>query len=171
MTAGKDQAEPVVFKVVILKAVVFVLIGPSGRTRLRFEMSPELVLRRIKSCPSTQSINGFESGRRNQPWSRVAGYSTARPHAQRSREGLVHRLLGKIKITEQANQSCQDPPRIHPIKGIEQFAYLLHGTLRHDDDCSKPATPNQFGKTADRQRLRCRHAPWAARLVHHTTGL
>src|SRR5580692_8035501 len=149
MTAGKNQAQPVVFKGVILKAVFF--IRPFGRTRLRFEMSRELVLRRIKSCPSTQSIDGFESGRRNQPWSRVAGYSTPRPQAQRSRKGFVHRLLGKIKITEQANQSCQDSSRIHAIEGVEQFAYLLGGrlgydTLGHDDDLSKPAIPNQFGK-------------------------
>src|SRR5580692_12499549 len=113
MTAGKNQAQPVVFKGVILKAVLFIFIGPFCRTRLRFEMSRELVLRRIKSCPSTQGIDGFESGRRNQPWSRVAGYSTPRPQAQRSRKGFVHRLLGKIKITEQADQSCQDSSRIH----------------------------------------------------------
>src|SRR5271167_944437 len=139
MTAGKNQAQPI-----ILKGVLF--LGASRRTRLRFEMSRELVLRRIESCPSTQSINGFESGRRNQPWSRVAGYSTPRPQAQRSRKGFVHRLLGKIKITEQADQSCQDSSRIHAIKGVEQFAYLLGGTLGHGDDLSKPATPNQLGK-------------------------
>src|ERR1035438_6257446 len=143
MTAGKNQAQPIVFKPVILKAV---LLRSFRRTPLRFEISHELVLRGIKSCPSTQSINGFESGRRNQPWSRVAGYSTARPQAQRSRKGFVHRLLGKIKIAEQADQSCQDSPRIHAIKGVEQFAYLLGGMLGHDDDLSKPATPNQFGK-------------------------
>src|SRR5712691_5518704 len=132
MTAGKNQAQPIVFKA-ILKAVL--LIGPFRRTRLRFEIAHELVLRRIKSCPSTQSINSFESGRRNQPWPRVAGYPTPRPQAQRSRKGFVHRLLGKIKITEQADQSCQDPSRIHAIKGVEQFAYLviyrLGGTLGH----------------------------------------
>src|SRR5229473_7025064 len=139
MTAGKDQAKPI-----ILKRVLF--IGPFRRTPLLFEISRELVLRRIKSCPSTQSINGFESGRRNQPWSRVAGYSTLRPQAQRSRKGFVHRLLGKIKITEQADQSCQDSSRIHAIKGVEQFAYLFGGPLGHEDDLSKPATPNQFGK-------------------------
>src|SRR5437762_384229 len=153
MTAGKNQTQAIIFKA-ILKAVLF--IGPCRctgffkRTPLRFEISHELVLRRIKSCPSTQSINGFESGRRNQPWSRVAGYSTPRPQAQRSRKGFVHRLLGKIKITEQADQSCQDSSRIAAIKGVEQFAYLLiyllGGTLGHDDDRSKPATPNQFGK-------------------------
>src|SRR5580700_11276990 len=144
MTAGKDQAQPIILKAIVLKAVLF--IGPFPRTPLRFEISHELVLRRIKSCPSTQSINGFESGRRNQPWSRVIGYSTLRPQAQRSRKGFVHRLLGKIKITEQADQSCQDSSRIHAIKGVEQFAYLLGGTLGHDDDLSKPATPNQFSK-------------------------
>src|SRR3984957_11650010 len=144
MTAGKNQAQPIIFKAIILKAVLF--LGPFRRTPLRFEISHELVFRRIKSCPSTQSINGFESGRRNQPWSRVAGYSTPRPQAQCSRKGFVHRLLGKIKITEQADQSCQDSSRLRAIKGVEQFAYLLRGTLRHDDDLSKPATPNQFGK-------------------------
>src|SRR5256714_5902490 len=118
MTTGKNQTQPVVFEALLC-------IGPSRRTRLHFEMSHQFVLGRIKSCPSTQSINGFESGRRNQPWSRVIGYSTLWPQAQRSCKGFVHRLLGKIKITEQADQSCQDSSRIHAIKGVEQFAYLL----------------------------------------------
>ena len=127
MTAGKNQSQPIVFK-----AVLF--IGPFRRTPLRFEISHELVLRRIKSCPSTQSIHGFESGRRNQPWSRVVGYSTPRPYAQRSRKGFVHRLLGKIKITEQADQSCQDSSRIDAIKGVEQFAYLVMYLLGERSD-------------------------------------
>src|SRR5439155_14677131 len=146
MTAGKNQAQPI-----ILKAVLF--IGPFRRTSLPFEISHELVLRRIKSRPSTQSINGSESGRRNQPWPRVIGYSTTGPRAQRSRKGFVHRLLGQIKIAEQADQSCQDSSRIHAIKGVEQFAYLLiyrlGETLGHDfahnGERSKPATRNQFG--------------------------
>src|SRR5438045_4229252 len=149
MTASKNQAQAIIFKA-ILKVVLFIgpciCIGPFGRTPFRFEISHELVLRRIKSCPSAQSINGFEAGSRNQPWSRVAGYSTPRPQGQRSRKGFVHGLLGKIKITEQADQSCQDSSGIHAIKGVEQFAYLLGGTLGHDDDCSKPATPNQSRK-------------------------
>src|SRR6266498_3691671 len=147
MTARKNQTQAIIFKA-ILEAVLFIgpclCIGFFERTQLRFEISRELVLRGIKSCPSAQSINGFESGRRNQPWSRVVGYSTLRPQAQRSRKGFVHRLLGKIKITEQADQSCQDSSRIHAIKGVEQFADLLGGTLGHDDDPSKPATPHQF---------------------------
>src|SRR6516165_8262132 len=147
MTAGKNQAQPIIFKTALKTFLKTVLsIGLFRRTPLRFEMSRELVLRRIKSRSSTQSINGFESGRRNQPWSRVAGYFTPWPQAQRSCKSFVHRLLGKIKITEQADQSCQDSSRIHAIKGVEQFAYLLGGTLGHDDDLSKPATPNQFGK-------------------------
>src|ERR1700678_194964 len=139
MTAGKDQAQPIIFNGVLV-------IGPFRRTPSRFEISHELVLRRIKSCSSTQSINGFESSCRNQPWSRVIGYSALRPQAQRSRKGLVHRLLGKIEIAEQSNQRRQDPSRIHAIKGVEQFANLLRGTLRHDDDFSKAATQNQFCK-------------------------
>src|SRR5438309_4895104 len=144
MTARKNQTQPI-----IINAVLF--IGAFRRTQLRFEISRELVLRRIKSCPSTQSINGFESGRRNQPWPRVAGYSTPRPQAQRSRKGVVHRLLGKIKITEIADQSCQDSSRIHAIKGVEQFAYLLGGTLGHNDDLSKPVTRNQLANGGSMQ--------------------
>jgi hypothetical protein len=71
----------------------------------------------------------------------------------------VHRLLGKIKITEQADQSSQDSSRLHAIKGVDQFAYLLGGTLGHDDDLSKPATPNQFGK----RRIRRIDAKWLGR--------
>src|SRR5579871_1599551 len=115
--------------------------------QLRFEISREIILRRVKSCPSPQSINGFESGRRNQPGSRVVGYSTVRPQAQRSRKGFVHRFFGEIKITEQADQSCQNSSRIHAVKGVQQFAYLLgYGKVGHDDDLSKPSTTNQFGK-------------------------
>src|SRR5258705_7632498 len=138
MTASKNQAQPIIFQAVLFIGPCL-SIGPFGRTQLRFEISRELVLRRIKSCSSTQSINGFESGRRNQPWSRVAGYSTLRPQAQCCRKGFVHRLLGKIKITEQADQSCQYSSRLHAIKRVEQFAYLLGGMLGHDDDLSNPA--------------------------------
>ena len=56
----------------------------------------------------------------------------------------MHRLLGKIKIAEQANQSCQDSSRIQAIKGVEQFAYLVNyllgGTFEHDDNLSKPVS-------------------------------
>src|SRR6185295_8731485 len=104
MTARKDQAQAVIFKA-ILKMVLFigpcVCIGFFERTPLRGEMSGEFVLGSIKSCASAQSINGFESGRRDQPGSRVAGESTRRPQAQRRRKGFVHRLLGKIEITKQ----------------------------------------------------------------------
>src|SRR5579872_627812 len=165
MTAGKNQAQPVVFKAEILKTVF--CIGHLRRTRLRFEMPREFVLRCIESCASTQSVNGFESSCRNQPWSRVVGYTIPRPQAEGSRKGFVHRLLGKIEITEQADQSCQDSSRIPAIKRVEQFAYsvlvLLGGTLRHrrlgydalghEEDLSKPAIPNQF-RMADQIKLR-----------------
>src|SRR6185369_1312341 len=141
MTAGKNQTQAIIFKAII-KAILF--IGLFRGTQLRFEISREFVLGRIKSCPSTQSINGFESGRRNQPRSWCAGYATRRPHAERSRKGFVHRLLGQIKIAQQADQSGQDSSRLNAIKGVEHFAYLLMhligSTLGHDDELTKPAT-------------------------------
>ena len=71
---------------------------------------------------------------------------------ERSRKGLVHRLLGKIEIPEQADQRCQDSSRIHAIQGVEQFADLLGGALGHDDDLSKPATPNKLGTGREHRR-------------------
>src|SRR6185503_14332615 len=63
MTAGKHQTQAIIFKG-ILKGVLF--IGSCRGAQLGFEIPHELVFGRIKSCASTQSINGFESGRRNQ---------------------------------------------------------------------------------------------------------
>ena len=72
----------------------------------------------------------------------------------------MHRLLGEIKITEQADKGRQDSSGILAIKRIEQFAYLLmyrlagtlgcdtlgHETFGHEHDLSKPGHQNQFGK-------------------------
>src|ERR1700751_4035472 len=145
MTAGKTQAQPVT-----LNACLF--IGRFRPNRLRFEISHELVLRRIKSCPSTQSIDGLESGRRNQPLSRVIRYASLRPQAQRSRKGFVHGPLGKIKITEQADQSCQNSSRIHGIKGVEQFAYRIidahHWAFSKSHELCNDANERNAGRVA-----------------------
>ena len=137
MAAGENKTEAI-----ILKAVLF--RGPFRRTRLRFEIAHELVLRRIKSCPSTQSINGFESGCRNQPWSRVAGYSTPRPRVQSSGKGLVHRLLGKIKIAEQAHQRSKYPARFGPVKRLYGSAELFGNILRHAPQTNKRTYSTQL---------------------------
>src|SRR5580700_1247844 len=121
MAAGENQPQPVIFKAKLLFITAVLWIGSARRIPLRFEMVHKLALRRIESCPPTKSINRFEPGSRNQPWSRVAGHSTRRPQAERRRKGFVHCLLGQIKITEQADQSCQNSSRLHAIKRVEQF--------------------------------------------------
>jgi hypothetical protein len=77
MTARKNQTQAIV-----LQGILKGIFKPSSRWSSSLDLasaldfssplhcasrSRELVLRRIKSCPamSTQSINGFESGRRN----------------------------------------------------------------------------------------------------------
>src|SRR3984893_12500034 len=117
MTAGKNQAQPI-----ILKAVLF--IGPSRRTPLRFEISRELVLRRIKSCPSTQSINGFESGDRNQPWSPPVRNTSLRPGLQSGGECLMHGLFGEIQISEEAHERRQNPARFRSVQSLKGPAEL-----------------------------------------------
>jgi hypothetical protein len=137
MTAGKNQSQPIILKAILLT-------GTFRRTPLRFEIAHELVLRRIESCPSTQSINGFESGGRNQPWSRVAGYSTPRPHAQRSRKGLVHGLFGDIEISEQARQRSKNPARFGPVKRLYGSAELFGNILRHARQINKQTHSTQL---------------------------
>ena len=161
MTAGENQAQPVIFEAPIFEAVIyFIFIRPFRRTRLRFEVLHQLVLRRVKSCASTESINGFEWRRRNQPWSRVAGYSTSL--AKRSAQ--PQRLCGiassvSIKITEQADQSCQDSSLNRRDKESRAIAYLvtylLGGTFGHGDDVSRATTPNQLSQTAIDARCPC----------------
>src|SRR5580692_3240195 len=137
MTAGKDETEAVVLDFLIL---VRRLVD------VRLEVQREVFLGAVEARPPAHSVDSFEARGGNEPRARFIRYAGLRPSVQGNRKGFVHRLLGKIKITEQADQSCQDSSRIHAIKGVEQFAYLLGGALGHDDDVSKPATPNQFGK-------------------------
>src|SRR5580692_6894629 len=142
MTAGKDETEAVVLNFLIL---VRRLVD------VRLEVQREVFLGAVEARPPAHSVDSFEARGGNEPRARFIRYAGLRPSVQGNRKGFVHRLLCKIKITEQADQSCQDSSRIHAIKGVEQFAYLLggmlgHDTLGHDDDLSKPATPNQFGK-------------------------
>src|SRR5580704_11849325 len=137
MTAGKDETEAVVLDFLIL---VRRLVDA------RLEVEREVFLCAVEARPPAHSVDSFEARGGNEPGARFIRYAGLRPSVQGNRKGFVHRLLGKIKVTEQADQSCQDSSRIHAIEGVEQFAYLLGGALGHDDDLSKPATPNQFGK-------------------------
>src|SRR5713101_2228404 len=136
MTARKNQAQPVVFKAIIfkaimLKAVLFIFSWPFRRTPLRFERSRELVLRRIKSCPSTQSINGFESGRRNQPWSRPVRNTRLRPGLQSGGECLMHGLFGEIQNSEEAHERRQNAARFRSVKSLNGPAELFGHRRRH----------------------------------------
>ena len=56
---------------------------------------------------------------------------------QRSRKGFVHRLLGKIKITEQAHQRRQDSARFRPVKSLNGLAELFGHRRRHLRQTSK----------------------------------
>src|SRR5467141_727139 len=76
----------------------------------------------------------MEFGRR-----RVRGEeSNSAPFEKRNTKGCATQLA--------APPAGRWSARRFAIKGVEQFAYLLGATLGHNDDLSKPATPNQFGK-------------------------
>jgi hypothetical protein len=125
MTAGKNQGQPII---------------------LRFEISRELVLRRIKSCPSTQSINGLESASRNQPWSRPVRNTSLRPGLQSGGECLVHGLFGEIPISEEAHERRQNPSGFRSVKSLNGPAEFVRAQA--------PASrPNQQTEQLDRTAL------------------
>src|SRR5271155_5002796 len=149
MAAGKDETQAV-----ILDFLILVRRLPHARfAYARLEIECEIFLRAVEACPPAHSVYSFEACGGNEPGPRFTRYAGLRPRVQSSGKGLVHRLLGNIKITEQTDQSCQDSSRIHAIKGVEQFAYLLGGTLGHDEDLSKPSYPESIWQTADRCKV------------------
>jgi len=148
MTARKNQAQPIILKAVLV-------IGPFRRFRLRFEISHQLVLdasnlarRRRVSMALNRAVE-INHGRG------LPGIPLFGHRLSAVAKASCIRLLGKIKITEQADQSCQDSSRIHAIKRVEQFGICSMERSDMNADLSKPATSNQFGKRRIDAKSRC----------------
>ena len=139
MAAGKNQAQPVV-----LEAVLF--IGASAEldcaSRYRTSSSCDasnLARRRRVSMALNRAVE-INHGR-GLPGTPLAGHALSA-----AAKASCIASSARSKSPSKRIRVARIRPRIHAIKGVEQFAYLLGGMLGHDDDLSKPATPNQFGK-------------------------
>src|SRR5580700_3941424 len=121
---------------------------PNSRVRALTENA------RTPVTPTTAISNATAANTpKTREFKRSGGCSTRRPPAQRGRKGFAHGLFGKIKITEYADQSCQDSCRIHAIAGVEQFADLLGGMLGYGGDLRKTSYPESIWRTADRCKV------------------
>ena len=123
MAAGEDQPQPVV-----LDALVFRLLGLTGA---RLQVLGEFRQRRVKPGAPAHAINGFEAAGRHEPGSRIGRHTIPRPTLYRLCEGIVQRLLGGVKVAEQANQGGKDLARFGAVDGIHQLAHPLSRVLAH----------------------------------------
>jgi hypothetical protein len=96
MAANENQPQPVILD-------VFLTLGI--RELLRFGMKDQVLLRGVGARSPAHRVNGFEAGRRNQPGPRIFGNAALLPYVQRRRKGLLHGVLGEIKVPEQAYQT------------------------------------------------------------------
>ena len=100
MAVGKDETESVVLDFLIL---VRRLVDA------RLQVEREVFLCAVEARPPAHSVIALK---RAVEMSQGRGfrYAGLRPRVQSSGKGLVHGLFGDIKISEQADQSCQDRP-------------------------------------------------------------
>jgi len=125
------------------------LIGTSCRTHCAARDRAERPVSH-QILPVDAEINGFDRGRRTQPWSRVAGIHSSATRPQRSARLRAIASSAKIKIaSSRLDQSCQDSSRIHAINGVEQLR-ICSVDASDMTTLRQTSYPNKCGKTADR---------------------
>ena len=112
VAAGEDQLEPFVGDDCLL--VVGELLGPCEQLRLARErlLAPDPVDRRVP-------------GRRHDPGAGIARRSVARPALGRTDEGVLHRVLGEVEVTEDA---AEDRDRARPLVAVGAGELLYDAT-------------------------------------------
>src|SRR6516164_5629486 len=140
MTAGEDQPKPVVLDALIVRGC-----GDAG---LGSELLGDSRLRRVEPGAPSHRVDGLEPSRRNEPRARTRGYSLLRPSLQRSTKGIVQCVLGQLKVAEQPNQACKDPPRLRAINGVQFLPRLFGGVFFHGHS-TFPLVKNVLGLGAE----------------------
>src|SRR3954464_7164792 len=102
MAAGEDQLEPFVGNDSLL--VPRELLGTREQLRLAGQ-------RLLAADPVDRRV----SSRRDDPGARIARRSVARPALRRADEGVLHRVLGEVEVTEDA---AEDRDRAGPLIAV-----------------------------------------------------
>ncbi len=70
---------------------------------------------------SPQAVDRAVPGGRGDPRPRVVRQALGRPALQRHREGVLHRLLGQVEVTEHADERRDRPPRLAPEQAVDDL--------------------------------------------------
>ena len=73
-----------------------------------------------------------------------SGNTALLPYVQRRGKGLLHGILGEIKIPEQAYQTRQNSARIGSVQCLKGLTHLYRRTIRHSAEGSKPSSIDQL---------------------------
>src|SRR5215469_1689394 len=146
MTAGENQAEPIVRKVheAILKIRAGREAGELGSIAQRsLLLAPDVV--------AAHGVDELPMCRSSNPASGAFRDTFFRPSCERCRESLLHRLFGTIEGTRDSNQSREDPARLLAKHGFRDGADISHSPRRLDQ--WRPPTPDARGyQEADESR-------------------
>ena len=105
MTTSKDQPQAIVFNALVAPFRWF--------NGIALKPVRKLHQRCIEPSASTQSVDGFESARRNQPCTRVCRNAILRPLFHSRGESFTHGFLGPIKVADQTDESGEDAETRH----------------------------------------------------------
>jgi hypothetical protein len=116
VAAGEDQLEPLVGDHGLL--VLRELLGPGQQLRLAGE-------RLLPADPVDRRV----PGRRDDPGAGIARGSVARPALGRADEGVLHRVLGEVEVTEDAAEDCDRAGTLVAV-GAGDFFYDVTSASR-----------------------------------------
>jgi len=104
VAAGEDEAKPVVLHGSHLLGHTRVVIA----TREHRHLAQQFQSTRL----AAQAVDGAVAGSRRDPAARVGRQADARPLAQGDGERLLHRILGEVDVTEDADQGGDGSARL-----------------------------------------------------------
>jgi hypothetical protein len=85
----------------------------------------------VEPHAAPQAIDSFETSGGNEPGSRISRDTFSGPNIEGRNECIVQRLLGEVKISQEANQSGEYPPRILAIHRIDLALQVMRLVFRH----------------------------------------
>ena len=111
MTAREDEAEPLVWD----RAHVVLLLGAE-----LFETREQLGLARERSF-TPDPVDRTVARRCHDPRPGVPRHAVLRPALERLREGVLHCVLGKLEVTEDADENRDGTSPLLPEDGLDRY--------------------------------------------------
>ena len=101
-------------------------LGIPAILNLQLRQALQFLLHALKTGPAADNVQSFMPRRGDQPGARVCWNALQRPLLECSGKGFLRRLLGQIKIAEEANQSGEDPSRLLAVDFLEILSLEIH---------------------------------------------